>query len=139
MRIVLSYLQIDSMLKWLHVNMVNRDNECSGLLLCSHLVLNSQPSLTWGPFRNHLMGRHPYFVIFWKGFRFSKSSKEGSQILTILKRTSLANENLKVYTPPSDDFWMVPYPLYLFLAKLPAWFTWTKPVMLCHFGMCSLD
>ncbi len=33
-------------------------------LLCNHLVLNSQPSLTWGPFRNHFMGRHPDFVIF---------------------------------------------------------------------------
>ncbi len=70
MSMVLSYLQIDAILKWLHVNMVNRDNECSGLLLCNHLVLNSQPSLTWGPFRNHYNGRiwrHPDFIIFWRG------------------------------------------------------------------------
>ncbi len=74
MRIVVSYLQIDAMLKWLHVN---RDNECGDLLLCNHLVFNSQPSLTWGPFRNHFMGRHPDFVIFWRGSRFCKSSEEG--------------------------------------------------------------
>ncbi len=104
MRIVLLYLQIDAMLKWLHVNMVNRVNECSGLLLCNHLVLNSQSFLTWGPFRNHFYGRHPDFVIFWRGPDFANLPRKGSQILTILTRTSLANENLKVFTPPSDDF-----------------------------------
>ncbi len=67
-------MQIDAMLKWLHVN---RDNECSGVLLCNHLVLNYQPSLTWVPFRNHFEGSHPDFVIFWRGSRFSKSSVEG--------------------------------------------------------------
>ncbi len=96
MRIVLSYLQIDAMLKWLHVNMVNRDNEGSGLLLCNHLVLNSQPSLTWGGTQ--------ILLFFGGGTDFPNLPRKGSQILTIFTRTSLANENLKVSTPPSDDF-----------------------------------
>ncbi len=80
MRIVLSYLQIDAMLKWLHVNMVNRDNECSGRLLCNHL------------------GRQPDFVIFWRDPDLANLPRKESHILTILTRTSLANENLKVST-----------------------------------------
>ncbi len=100
MKIVLSYLQIDAMLKWLH----DRDNECSGMLLCNHLALNSQPSLTWGPFKNHFLGMHPILLFFGEGPDFANLPRKGSQILIIITMTSLANENLKVSTPPSDDF-----------------------------------
>ncbi len=111
------------MLIWLHVNMVNRDNECSGLLLCNHLVLNSQPFLTWEPSEIISRGGTQILLFFGGGPDFANLPGKGSHILTILTRTSLANENLKVSTPPSDDFWIIPYPLYLFLTKLPAWFT----------------
>ncbi len=42
-RVDLSYLQIDAMLKWLYIN---RGSECSGLLWCNTLTSLSQPSTT---------------------------------------------------------------------------------------------
>ncbi len=42
-------------------------------------------------------------LFFGRGPDFDNLPRKGSQILTILTRTSLANENLKVSTPPSDD------------------------------------
>ncbi len=136
MRIVLSYLQIDAMLKWLHVN-----REMSVVVCCYVTTKSSILShpLLGDPSEIISRGGTQILLFFGGDPDFANLLRKGSQILTILTRTSLANDNLKVYTPPSDDFWMVPYHLYLFLAKLPAWFTWTKPVMLIHFGMCSLD
>ncbi len=131
------------MLKWLHIN---RGSGCSGLLLCNHLDFPisiipylplEYPSkiITRGGFG----GTH-IVSLFWEGSRFCKLPRKGSLILTILTRTNVADENLKVSTPTSDDFWMVPYPVYLFIAKLPVWFTWDKQTaMLSHFGVCLLD
>ncbi len=109
------------MLKWLHIN------KGSGLLWCNHLelpisvILYLPEIITRGGFG----GTH-ILSFFERDPDFANLPKKGSHILTILTRTSMADENLKVSTHPSDDYWMVPYPVYLFIAKLPAWFTWDK-------------
>ncbi len=111
MRIAFWYLQIYAMLKQLHIN---RDSECSGLLWYNHLNTHSQSSsciLLWdlSEITRALHGekkkwkcplsifkkttvvpcpcRHPAFAILWKvnpDFN-SKSSKEGSHILSVKK------------------------------------------------------
>ncbi len=108
------------MLKWLHIN---RDSGCCNV---TTLTSQSQSSHTChlGTLQTSLLGEAVEAPIFChyleRGPDFENRPRKGSQILTILTRTSVADEYLKVSTPPSDDFLMVPYPGYLFIAKLPA-------------------
>ncbi len=101
MRIVVSCLQIDAMLKWLHVN---RDNECGGLLLCNHQSSIISHPLLGDPSEIISRGGIQILLFFGGGPDFANLPRKESQILKILTRTSLANENLKVSTPPIDDF-----------------------------------
>ncbi len=58
-----------------------------------------------GTLQKSFLGETPRFCYFLeRGPDFDNLPWKGSQILTIITRTSLANENLKVSTPPSDDF-----------------------------------
>ncbi len=86
---------------WTHVSM---DSECS--VVCCYVITSSsysQPSLIWGPFRNHYQGmlwRHPDFVIFWRwGLDFTNLPWNVSKKFTILTKTSLTGESLKLSTP----------------------------------------
>ncbi len=103
MRIVFSYLQIDAMLKQLHIN---------GLVLCNHLtstldlsqhILSFLGTFQKLPLRGALEAPRVCHSLECE-FTFSISSKEGFSSLSILTRTTFADENLKASTPPSDDF-----------------------------------
>ncbi len=106
------------MLKWLHIN---RGSGCSDVTTLTSQS-QSSPTCHLGTLQTSLLGQTleaPTFCHFLeKGPDFENLPRKGSQILTILTRTSMADEYLKVSTPPSDDFLMVPYPVYLFIAKL---------------------
>ncbi len=88
MRIV-CFILANRMLKQLHIN---RDSECSGLLLCNHLDLHSQSTTC-------ILHRDLSEIIMWGGgaleeprvcrslegeFRFGKSSNEQEYILLMI-------------------------------------------------------
>ncbi len=121
-----------------------------GVVICCYvttLTSQSQSSTTFylGTLQKSLLGdawEAPTFChYFERDSDLANLPMKGSQILATLTRTNVTDENLKVSTPTSDDFWMVPYQVYLFIAKLPVWFTWDKTshVNLSHFGVCLLD
>ncbi len=116
MGIVFLYLQIDAILKQLHIN---RDCKCSGLLICNQLSVNiciilrdlSIINPGWG---GGLWG-HAEFAILWS---------VNSYIATLSKRgrprfcqflQEFADEKLKASTPQVMIFWMVPYHVTPFL------------------------
>ncbi len=105
----------------------------------------SSPTCHLGTLQKSLLGEALEAPTFCHYFErdpdFANLPRKRSQILVILTRTNLADENLNVSTLPSDDFWMVPYPVYLFIAKLSVWIPWDKTshFNLGHFGVCFLD
>ncbi len=92
-----------------------------GVVVWCDVTTLTSPTCHLGTLQTSLLGESleaPTFShYFERDPNFANLPMKGSQILT-----NVADENLKVSTPPSDDFWMVPYPVYLFIAKLPAWF-----------------
>ncbi len=103
-RIDFSYLQIDAMPKWLHIN--RGSGCCNGTTLTSRS--QSSPTCHLGTLQTSLLGEAleaPIFCHYLEsGPDFENHPRKGAQILTILTRTSVADEYLKVSTPTSDDF-----------------------------------
>ncbi len=125
-RINFSYLQIDAMLKQLHIN---RGSGCSGLLLCNHLDLPISiiPYLPLGTLQTSLQGEAleaPTLLFFGEGSRFCKSSKkEVPDFDNPNKDKSCWWKSKSFHTP---KWWFLNGPLSCvpLFAKLPAWFTW---------------
>ncbi len=72
---------------------------------------------------------------------YANLPRKGSQIWTILIRTSMADENLKVSPPPPQvkiSEWSLTLCTSLLQDSLLG-LLGTKPVMLNHFGVCLLD
>ncbi len=103
--IAFACLQIDAMLMWLHIN---RGSVCSGLLLSNHLDFPISVIPYLGTLQKSLLGEAfeaPTFChYFERDPDFANLPRKGSQILATLTRTNMADENIKVSTPPSDDF-----------------------------------
>ncbi len=117
------------------------------MVCCYVTTLTSQsrssPTCHLGTLQKTLLGEAleaPTFChYFERNLDCANLPRKGSQILTILKRTNVADENLKVSTPHvMISEWSVTLCTSLlqnFLFDLLG----TKPVMLSHFGVCLLD
>ncbi len=91
------------MLKWLHVKYL----WTVSVVVCCYVTTKSSilSHLLFGDLSEIIIrGGTQIYLFVLEGPDFANLTGKGSQILTIPIRTSLANENLTVSTPPSGDF-----------------------------------